>query len=145
MGPHKSSNDEERRALSFAALFCGLKSNDRFGGNSSVGIIIVVGNRSFECSSSRKRANGIQFLICEQSFLASELAALCAGRIEVLDHFLLEMRDAERQWIAFIAVSNVKDLTKRFRTISVCGKVLRQRDGVRMPIPETAAKTIKAA
>ena len=145
MGSHETGNDKERRTLSFAALFCGLKSNDRFCGNSSVGIIIVVGNRSFEGSSARQGANGIQLLVCKQSFLASELAALCAGRIKVLDHFLLKMRDAERQWIAFIAVSNVKDLTKGFRTISMCGKVLRQRDGVRMPISEAAAKTIKTA
>ena len=144
MRPDKTGGDEERRPALAQALLGGLEPLDRLGGHAAVGVVGVGGQRRLVRCAPRQRTDPVQRLVREQRLLAGELAATGASRIEVLDHLIVKMWNAERVGVALVPVTNVEHLAKRLRAVAVSVKMLRQRHRVRPRLAQMTAQPVQA-
>ena len=111
------------------------KPLDGLGRNSSIGIIFIARVCCFKSGTSRERANLVELLVGEVGLLPGELTPFRAGRIEILDDLVVEMRNTKGLRISLVPMTDVENFSHRFRMIAMFRKKLGHGDGLRHETP----------
>jgi hypothetical protein len=110
----------------------------------SVRIVLVLRDRRLESGSAGQGVNLPELLIGEVSFLPGQFPSLGALGVEILDHLVVKVRDAEGHRVTLIAVTDVENFPHGFGAIAMLGEVLRHGDRVGKGFAQLVAETVEA-